>query len=47
MLLAATLAAPAVADDASRADLPLAIRAPLGLPAVPFPPHNPPTVAKV
>ena len=47
LLLAATLAAPAVADDAPGADAPLTIRAPLGLPAVPFPPHNPPTAAKV
>ena len=47
MLLAATLAAPAAADNLPGADDPLVIRAPLGLPVVPFPPHNPPTAAKV
>lgn len=47
MLLAATLAAPAAADVLPAADVALEIRAPLGLPAVPFPPHNPPTAGKV
>ena len=47
VLLVATLAAPAAAGAGSGADGALTIRAPLGLPAVPFPPHNPPTAAKV
>ena len=47
MLLAATLAAPAAADVLPAADVALEIRTPLGLPAVPFPPHNPPTAGKV
>ena len=47
VLLAVLLVARAVADEAPGADVPLTIQAPLGLPAVPFPPHNPPTAAKV
>lgn len=47
LLLAATLAAPVAAANLPGADVPLVIRAPLGLPVVPFPPHNPPTAAKV
>ena len=47
MLLAATLVAPVAAANLPGADVPLVIRAPLGLPVVPFPPHNPPTAAKV
>ena len=47
MLLAATLVAPVAAANLPGADVPLVIRAPLGLPVVPFPPHNPPTAGKV
>ena len=47
MLLAATLVAPVAAANLPGADVPLVIRAPLGLPVVPLPPHNPPTAAKV
>ncbi|WP_083200348.1 cytochrome-c peroxidase [Thauera phenolivorans] len=46
-LLAATLAAVPAWGGGPQTEAPLAIDAPLGLPAVPFPPHNPPTAAKV
>jgi cytochrome c peroxidase len=47
VLLAVLLVARGAGGDMPGADVPLTIRAPLGLPAVPIPPHNPPTAAKV
>lgn len=46
-LLEGALIAALLVACAAKADAPLTIRAPLGLPAVPFPPHNPPTAAKM
>jgi cytochrome c peroxidase len=47
VLLAVLLVARGAGGEVPGADVPLTIRPPLGLPAVPIPPHNPPTAAKV